>query len=201
MIDFIEWLQFGNLGGIMPSASKAEVVSALGPPHGWASHAFPDHCEDYLDADLWGYGLWTLWFEPASATHQQDHRNGFVDAMTCTIEKLAEYGWGLDVTNAAPELLENKASAERFLTEQGLPCRNLNRTYQLQDLDSGEVIDRKRRLAAPALLTGHELRTRLVFGEDGGRLEVVGHPFSLRRQGLAYCRLDPDGRYRLIDAV
>ncbi|NHZ96081.1 hypothetical protein [Massilia sp. CCM 8734] len=180
-IDLLTWIVTGELAGIVPGDHKDLVRRAWGDPAGWGSSAdFALKVDDCMNADVWGHGLWTSYYEGAS-----------LDGVSCCVSARADLGWHFDMGAIDPLFFDSTDKVERILTRHAIDYFRLPKIFHVQNVKTGEVLERKRRLAAPVIIAGNAFATRITFDADG-RTELISNPVSLRRQTLAFSRLDAD---------
>lgn len=184
IMDLLHWISTGNLAGVFPGVEKNYVVNTIGKPSGWGSSSFSGDVEDFFDVDMWGYGLWTLYFNDTT-----------LDAITFVPDEQNKLRRNL--CNIEDSFFNSMDDAEKILNENGISTLRLAKNYKLRNNDTGEILERRRRLVFPALLAGNNLQTRILFNEDGG-MKVIANPFSVRRQGISYERLDPPNSYTIL---
>ncbi|HEY0585351.1 MAG TPA: hypothetical protein VGD52_04400 [Pseudoduganella sp.] len=96
-VDIISWIKNGLIGPVAVGQDKETVSRLLSSPLGWATSETMDEIDDFMHADIWGYGIWTLYFE-----------GNTLDAVTCSIAQLNECGWHFDIGEADSDLFGNQ---------------------------------------------------------------------------------------------
>ena len=186
LVNFMSWILTGSLAGVLPGRSREDVIEMLGTPGGWG---LGDGNGDVslMDAYVWGYGIWTLYFE-----------NDILDTVTCAIRALDEAGWYFDVVENDQPFFNDIDGAESILKKHGIPYVRLGDYFKVKTLKTGELLERRRRLSSSTILAGDEFCTRIIFDDKNGRVDVIGNPFNLRRQVLGFESLDPKNSYILV---
>ncbi|WP_426163184.1 hypothetical protein ACN9MY_23385 [Pseudoduganella sp. R-31] len=175
-MDVASWIKTGKLGLASLGSNKVTILRALAEPAGWASTATPDEVQNYMDADLWGYGIWTLWFV-----------GGALDAVTCAVSELEEHGWWFDVGDLDTSVFDDVNMFKTFLSSSEIPYRPLDgSTLTLRHAVTGTMKTKRRRLRAKTILAGLDLQTRILLDEQGKALRVMGSPYCAERQILSY---------------
>ena len=187
-VNLISWISTGELAGILPGDPKERVRDFFGVPPGWAHSETLDETADFMNADMWGYGAWTLYFEGAC-----------LDAITCPVPNVEEHGWFFDIDALDKSFFNDVQGAEKILLENGIPCVQLKGAlYKIKDVATGETLESRRRLIQPTLLAGSEFQTRITFDAENEKMHVIANPFSLKRQVVSKRRLDPQKKYTLV---
>ena len=171
-VDLVSWIRDGLLGPVAVGQNKDKVRKLLSPPLGWASTETMDEIDDYMIADIWGYGVWTLYFE-----------GDILDAVTCSIEQLDEHGWYFEVGGAELSFLCNKSSVKGFLERYGIPFKQIDEPfYTLKNPVTGETTTHRRRLSVKTVLAGTDFKTRILFDKEDEHIKVMAYPFSAEGQ-------------------
>ncbi|UOD29377.1 hypothetical protein INH39_28885 [Massilia violaceinigra] len=179
-IDIFEWIDTGELAGIIPGDQKQHIRKKWGDPMGWASTSDSAEIQDCMNADIWSHGVWTTFYE-----------GDILDGISCCFESLDQVGWHFDLSEIDPLFFQNVGETEKILTRQNIQYIIVPKIFHLQNSNTGEVVERKRRLAAPVIMAGKKLATRIIFTSQGG-VGLISNPVGLRRQVVGFSRLDSD---------
>ncbi|BBB68361.1 hypothetical protein UNDYM_4108 [Undibacterium sp. YM2] len=188
--DIFSWIATGELAGVSPGDTKERVVALFGIPPGWVHSEQWDEIPEYMNADMWGYGIWTLYFE-----------GNVLDAITCSVshDDGQAHGWYFDMAAFDNSFFKSIWDAERMLAERGIPYVELQgERHKIMDVTSGETHETRRRLPLPTILAGSECQTRLLFDTENGELRVIANPYSLKRQVVSKRRIDTNIKYVLV---
>jgi hypothetical protein len=181
--DLLSWIATGILAGAVPGMSKSEVRDLWGPPAGWASTVDYGDIEDFMDADWWGHGVWSSYFE--------DH---VFDSTTCCISELVQAEWYFEMAPIDAAFFNDIDVAEKMLIDAGIPCFRPPKIIRLKNMETGEVSEHRRRLALPTLLAGKNFQSRIIFDFDGP-MRSISNPVSIRRQVVSYTKSLADNGY------
>ena len=89
VVDMLSWIVKGDFAGIVLNDPKSKVLEKLGPPLGWGDNSdWYKKVPNYLDADVWGYGVWGIFFN-----------NDKLSLISCVARDLEECGWCFNVIN------------------------------------------------------------------------------------------------------
>lgn len=188
-VDIFSWINTGEIAGVSPGNTKEQVSAVFGIPLGWLHSEKWDEIPNYLDADMWGYGIWTLYFD-----------GNLLDAITCaaSVEDIQEHGWYFNMAAFDNSFFKSIQAAERMLSEHGVSSVKLKGgRHKVMDVLSGEIFETRRRLALPTVLAGKEFQTRILFNSEDGKMKVLANPFNLKRQVVSKRRIDPNAKYVL----
>lgn len=177
-ISLVSWIKEGLLGRVSVGCEKALVSQLLSPPRGWASTETPDEIDDFMDADIWGYGIWTLYFD-----------GNVLDAVTCSVEQVSEHGWFFNIDDVDQDLFGDVLKVVEFLKRIDVPYKYIDGgVYILNNVETGELITRRKRLAAKTILAGVDLKTRILFDMESEHVKVMAYPFSAEGQVISHRR-------------
>lgn len=179
-IDLFGWISTGELAGVVPGDQKESIRKKWGDPMGWASTSDPAEIQDCMNADIWSHGVWTTFYE-----------GNILDGISCCFENLDQVGWHFDLSDIDPLFFKNVDETEKILTQQNIQYIIVPKIFHLQNSNTAEVVRRKRRLAAPVIMAGKTLMTRILFAPEGG-VSLITNPVGLRRQVVGFSRLDSD---------
>ncbi len=189
-IDLLNWVLSGNLAGVFVGDTKERVYEQLGPPRGCAGCRDMGEIPNWQspEANVWGYGIWTLEFI-----------GDILDYMGCDVTMREEYGWGFDLELGSQSFFNSVDEAQEVLERSRIPFRCINEAhYRMRDLDSGALIERRRRFCVPTILAGEGLRTRIVFNQDGGQMWILAQPFQVEFQTFGLHRISTGRRLVLL---
>ena len=188
-IDLLSWINNEIFDGVALGDSKQRVAEQLGVPPSWGGGDI-----DFNAANVWSYGIWTLFFEA-----------GTLDAINCAIFGLHSHEWHFEVELHEPFLSGNIDEMEKTLARYNIPCMRFpgirykdDISFAVRDVATGEIIECKRGPKVPMLVAGEALRTSILFNKRGDKARSIGNPFCLRTQELGYKKIDTKGRYTLI---
>jgi|GEM_PF-3295073 len=188
-VDIFSWIRTGELAGVSPGNTKEQVSKIFGIPLGWVHSEQWDEIPNCMNADMWGYGIWTLYFD-----------DNVLDAVTCSVSPggIQENGWYFDMKAIDESFFKSIRDAERVLSENGISCAELKGgRHKIMDVASGEILETRRRLWLPTLLAGKECQTRITFNNEDGEMAGIANPFSLKRQVVSKRRIEPTTKYVL----
>jgi hypothetical protein len=176
-VNIISWVKSGVLANVRPGQSKSAVMQALGTPFGWLSTASEEPVEDYQAANVWGYGVWSLYFD-----------GEMLDAVTCIAKEVDERGWYFDVEKEGGKFhLRSIDEVESLLISNGMPVKRIDDGFlSLKNNETGEIVRRTARCAESIILTGDELQTRILFEKTSGRMTLIANPFCVRVQAISW---------------
>jgi hypothetical protein len=185
-VDLLSWINKEVFAGVALGDSKQQVVGQLGVPPSWGGGD-----KDFIAANVWSYGIWTLFFE-----------DGALDVINCAIFGLHSHEWYFEVELHEPFLSGNIDEMEKTFAHYNIPCirfpglrHNDNFAFAVRDVATGEIIECKRGPKVPMLVAGEKLRTSIIFNKGGDKARSIGSPFCLRTQELGYKKLDQKGSY------
>lgn len=174
-VDIISWIKNGLIGPVAVGQDKETVSQLLSPPLGWANSETMDEIDDFMRADIWGYGIWTFYFE-----------GNALDAVTCSVAQLGEHGWHFAIDKADSDLLGDSARVKAFLDRSEIPYRHIDEGfYKLVNPETGENITRRKRLGVKTILAGTDFKTRILFDAEDDRIRVIAYPFNVEGQVIS----------------
>lgn len=174
-VDIVSWIKNGLVGSVAVGQDKEAVSRLLSPPLGWASSETMDEIDDFMHADIWGYGIWTFYFD-----------GNVLDAVTCSVDQLDKHGWHFDIDKAASDLFGDGEHVTAFLDRSEIPYRRIDEGfYRLINPETGESTTRRRRLGVKTILAGSKLKTRILFDTEDDRIRVIAYPFNVEGQVIS----------------
>jgi hypothetical protein len=172
-LDILDWLSSGDFMGVNVGVSKNEVVSILGEPKGWADSRTTDRIVDFLDANMWGYGIWVFYFSGDK-----------LDAVTGLISGLSQESYCFDVEGFVPSLETEYQDIVDELVTRNCKYYDLPKHFLLKNTETGETLEKRRRLADRTLLVGSELLGRISFDKSSNIILQVAYPYSVTAQAI-----------------
>lgn len=174
--NLIDFLSHGDLCGVHVGDSKSKVIDVIGKPSGWCKSNSTVFVDDCREADLWGYGAWTLYFIGDN-----------LDAVTFLFNIPGEDGFFFEINGISFNGNEKIDGVREIINSTGLPCFDLPRKYFLHDELKGGEIARVWR-GGRVLLVGDSRLGRVTFDKESGIIEQISFPFSVAFQtnGLSY---------------
>lgn len=170
-LDIIRWLATGDFLGVKIGMSNSEVVSLLGEPEGWADSKATNKVDSFRDSDMWGYGIWVLYFT-----------EGKLDAITGLIEGLTQESYYFDIVGFAPCVTTLYRDVVANLIAEKLKYYELLKKFKLKNVSTGEVVEKRRRLGDRTLLIGDNLLGRITFDRVSNQILQVAYPYSVTAQ-------------------
>jgi len=188
-IDIIAWINNEEFDGVSLGDPKQSVVDQLGVPSSWGGGGI-----DFIAANVWNYGTWTLFFE-----------GGTLDAIRCGVRGLPSDQSYFDVELHEPFLSGNIDKMEKDLTQYNIPCIRFPGVgfkdsffFTAKNVLTGDLIECKRGPKVPMLVTGEKLRTVILFNKRGDKAVCISSPFCWKTQEFGYKKLDQKGSYTLV---
>jgi hypothetical protein len=172
-LDVLEWIATGVFSGVFIGMSKSEVSSIIGAPLGWAESTTTDEIEDFFDADIWGYGIWTFYFS-----------GDVLDAVTGAFDRLPDVGFHFQSSGLQLSSDDDFDQVVCKLESRNVKFFELPKKYRVSDSSKGEIIDKTRMRANRTLLVGNELLGRITFDLDTESLSQMAYPFSVALQAV-----------------
>lgn len=170
-LNVLNWVSAGDFAGVYIGSTKEHVVNVLGVPEGWAISNSADEVNDFLDADMWGYGVWVLYFN-------EDR----LDAITGAISNIGEAGLYFDIAGYRPSAIDDAQKLMSVLENAGVKYYELAGRFRLRDGDTGEVFEKRRRISNRTFLVGEDLLGRITFDPESGQIEQMAFPYSIVAQ-------------------
>ncbi|MFZ5875156.1 MAG: hypothetical protein ACOYXU_01990 [Nitrospirota bacterium] len=166
-VDVAEWISTGSFSGVVVGMNKGQVHSIVGDPLGWADSSKVDEVGDFLDANIWGYGIWTFFFD-----------DGVLDAVTANFAMLEEVGFYFGVSGVEFSANDEVDDILGKLAVRGIKVFELPREYWVREPSRVEISRKKRVRAERTFLVGSELLGRIMFERESEKLSQMAYPFS-----------------------
>ncbi|WP_445365664.1 hypothetical protein ACJJJB_02430 [Microbulbifer sp. ANSA001] len=169
-LQILKFLNDGDFMGIHPGATKAEVIRQIGEPKGWASSSTSEEIDEFMEANIWGYGGWVIWFD-----------NDLVDAITGSLsgEEFEYSDFGEE-----EEVKFQEINIDQFvdaLEESSIDYYRAPKVLEFIDKD-GNRIQRRKRLAFESIYMGTRLESRVTI--ENGKIFQLAHPCSIISQAI-----------------
>jgi hypothetical protein len=187
-LDILDWLSSGDFMGVNVGISKNEVVSILGQPEGWADSRTTDRIVDFLDADMWGYGIWVFYFNGDK-----------LDAVTGLIGELDQGGYCFEVGGFIPSIETEYQDVVDELVTRNCKYYDLPKYFLFKNRETGEMLKKQRRLADRTLLVGSELLGRITFDKSSNKIWQVAYPYGVATQLVGYDALGRKKEWSLVE--
>jgi hypothetical protein len=172
-LDILDWLSSGDFMGVNVGVSKNEVVSILGEPKGWADSRTTDRIVDFLDADMWGYGIWVFYF-----------KGDKLNAVTGLIGELDQDSYCFEVGGFIPSIETEYQDVVDELVTRNCKYYDLPKYFLLKNRETGEMLENNRRLGYRILLVGSRLLGRITFDKSSNKIWQVAYPYSVTAQAI-----------------
>lgn len=166
-VDLIEWISTGRMAGVVVGMAKAQVQGILGNPFGWVDSTKDRTSPDFIKADIWGYGRWSLYFNEDA-----------LDAVTFGFEKIDEPDHPACIEGRGFNGEEYFDQVVSRLTSSGVEFFDLPKEYFVEIPLHSEPIRKIRSRANRTLLVGDRLLGRMLFDREDDRLIYMCYPFS-----------------------
>jgi hypothetical protein len=188
-LDILDWLSSGDFMGVNVGISKNEVVSILGQPEGWADTRTTDRIVDFLDADMWGYGIWVFYFNG----DKLDAVTGFIGGLD------QDSSYCFEVGGFIPSIETEYQDVVDELVTRNCKYYDLPKYFMLKNRETGEMLENKRRLGYRILLVGSKFLGRITFDKSSNKIWQVAYPYGVATQLVGYDALGRKKEWSLVE--